>query len=77
MNKYFIRRIRNIQGCRKDLNKWWRRVVNRYQFLGYDENNRLTLNGYETEIKITSPRLVKKHLEAYLWSQNYFEGIEL
>lgn len=69
MNKHFIRKIRNIQGNKKDLNRWWRRVVHQYQFIDYSDEKRLVVNGYETGIKISSLRLMKKHLESYLWRE--------
>ena len=72
MNKHFISKIRNTQGLsKKSLNKWWQSFIYHYTFVGVDEDGFLSVNGYETFIKATNPRLVKKWLQKnpYVWTE--------
>ena len=72
MDKYFISKIRNTQGVsKKHMNRWWKRFIHHYTFVGVDEDGFLYVNGCETSIKATNPRLVKKWLQKnpYVWTE--------
>lgn len=46
------------------LNKWWKKLQEKYPFMGYEHGSikYLSIMGKDTGIKINSPRLIKKHL---------------
>lgn len=45
------------------LNKWWKKLMEKYPFMGYGKRLRyLSIMGKDTEVKINSPRLIKKNL---------------
>lgn len=45
------------------LNKWWKKLLEKYPFMGYGEHDyTLSIMGKDTGIKINSPRLIKKNL---------------
>lgn len=45
------------------LNKWWKKLLEKYPFMGYGKRLRyLSIMGKDTEVKINSPRLIKKNL---------------
>lgn len=51
------------QARNQKLNKWWKKLLEKYPFMGYGKRIKyLSIMGEDTGVKINSPRLIKKHL---------------
>lgn len=46
------------------LNKWWKKLLEKYPFMGYEHGSMkyLSIMGKDTGLKINSPRLIKKNI---------------